>query len=671
MSEQLSQRPPSSVPMNDADANLNNFNWTKGLQSESDWIWSGNLNPVAFPNNLARYFLHIPGVFEQQLNYSTTLIFDEPSFRNGVQISGFVPRVTRELVISFIAQLRRSRYSMTHHAVLGALTARKHGLTNDQISAKWGNLLVSQSHPEAYTRLEHACLRFARCFATDPKTYVDSDYVELREAFGEENAQTYWDETGWLKSIQGARVATALGLAAGKTNQQIQADCRTATAGLSPSISHEDNERKIDAQVVELAFIALQFVALTDVFSTLNIPDEDFLDGVSAQVVPEPVRKVIATILSGTTDGMPVLVPAAVQVPVKEIIAGQVRVEPTLPRGRRIPLVSWEVDPVQGTRDKGLALGGIHVGVYGWSFGSYFPGSLTYALMLHGELARFEAPYSLPLLFNEDEWRNGTQTAGFNRPPIKELAIQKVYHLLRSRYGLEHHTMFFFNATLQFFGVGAFRVPGMTDEQHALALKTAIGKAETMVLKIDNHREAPSGTFSTLQVALLNWIEAVVTSPHAAHNFEGRLRDELTANNQMEIEAGLRRLDTMGVPDPPTAMQRLIDHQIAELAMVAGHMDGLGRFLTIMQLESEVQVDALHLVNGPGNTIQLGLTGAMNNRPSLFDALRYSNVTDAVLTYNELLVNPSVNHRLRDALGADPSAELTISQAFASATSEF
>jgi hypothetical protein len=118
-------------------------------------------------------------------------------------------------------------------------------------------------------------------------------------------------------------------------------------------------------------------------------------------------------------------------------------------------------------------------------------------------------------------------------------------------------------------------------------------------------------------------------------------------------------------------MQRLIDHQIAELAMVAGHMDGLGRFLTIMQLESEVQVDALHLVNGPGNTIQLGLTGAMNNRPSLFDALRYSNVTDAVLTYNELLVNPSVNHRLRDALGADPSAELTISQAFASATSEF
>jgi alkylhydroperoxidase family enzyme len=657
--------------MNDADKNLNNFNWTKGLQSESDWIWSGNLNPVAFPNNLARYFLHIPGVFEQQLNYSTTLIFDEPSFRNGVQISGFVPRVTRELVISFIAQLRRSRYSMTHHAVLGALTARKHGLTDDQISAKWGNLLDSQNHPDAFTRLEQACLKFARCFATDPKTYVDSDYTELRAAFSEENARTYWDETGWLKSIQAARVATALGLAAGKTSQQIQVDCRAATAGLSQAISHEDNERKVNAQVIELAFIALQFVALTGVFSSLNIPDEDFLDGVSAQVVPERVRTVIASILSGTTADMPTLVPAAVQLPVKEIMAGQVRVEPTLPRGRRVPLVSWEVDPEQGTRDKGLALGGIHVGVYGWSFGSYFPGSLTYALMHHGELARYEAPYSLPLLFNEDEWRNGTQTAGFNRPPIKELVIQKIYHILRSRYGLEHHTMFFFNAILQFFGVGAFRVPGMTDEQHALALKTAIGKAETMLLHIDNHREAPSGTFSTLEVALLDWIETFVTAPHAAHKFEGKLRDELTANNQLEIDAGLRRLDTMGVQDPPNAMKRLIDHQISELAMVAGHMDGLGRLLTIMQLESELQVDALHLVNGPGNTIQFALTGAMNNRPSLFDALRFSNVTNGVLTYNELLVNPSVNHRVRDALGADPSAVVAISQASASASSEF
>src|SRR5690242_3859081 len=83
------KRQPCSLPLPDADLSLGNSNWTKGLQAMSDWIWSGNLNPVAFPNNLARYFLQIPGIFEQQLNFSTTLIFDEPSFRNGIQISGF------------------------------------------------------------------------------------------------------------------------------------------------------------------------------------------------------------------------------------------------------------------------------------------------------------------------------------------------------------------------------------------------------------------------------------------------------------------------------------------------------------------------------------------------------------------------------------------------------
>jgi len=69
-------RPASSLPLDDADLSLNNSNYTKGLQAMSDWIWSANLNPYAFPNNLGRYFLQIPGIFEQQLNFSTSLIFD-------------------------------------------------------------------------------------------------------------------------------------------------------------------------------------------------------------------------------------------------------------------------------------------------------------------------------------------------------------------------------------------------------------------------------------------------------------------------------------------------------------------------------------------------------------------------------------------------------------------
>jgi hypothetical protein len=671
VSEQLSHRPPCSVPMNDADKTLDNFNWTKGLQAESDWIWSGNLNPAAFPNNLARYFLHIPGVFEEQLNYSTTLIFDESSFRNGVQVSGYVPRVARELVISLIAQLRRSRYSMTHHAVLGTLTGRKHQLSEPDIASKWRHLLDAEENAAVYTRVERAALKFARCFATDPKSYSDDDYAELRDALAEHNARVYWDDAGWLAQIQAARARFALALASGKNVDDAHAAARAAADRTPRAIPDDQNVRKTNAQVVELAFLAVQFVALTGVFSSLNVPDEEFLPGVFEEVVPKPIRDVIDAILAGTTEGMPSLIPPHVEPPAREIGTGQVYVEPTVPRGTRLPLVSWERDPAQGIRDKGLALGGIHVGVYGWSFGTYFPGSLTYALMHHGELARFEAPYSLPLLFNEDEWRNGTQTAGYNRPPLKELVIQKVYHLTRSRYGLEHHTMFFFNAILQSYGVGAFRHPDLTDEQHARALKAAVSAAEAMVLHLDAHRHAPRGTFSPLQIAILDWVEAFVVAPHTAYTFEPKLRDALTAVNREEIVAGLRRLDRSGSVEDEAAMKRLVDHQIAELAMITGHMDGLGRFLTILQLESETPVAIVQPAVGADNSLELRLTGAMNNRPGLFDALRFCNVPDAVLTYNELLANAAVNKRIREALGRDPAADVRIGATAASPTAEF
>lgn len=671
MIEPLDPRPAPSVPLVDADLRLDNFNWTKGLQSESDWIWSGNLNPVAFPNNLARYFLHIPGVFEQQLNYSTTLIFDEPSFRNGVQISGYVPRVTRELVISLIAQLRRSRYSMTHHAVLGTLTARKHKLSDADIAQKWGHLLEVEQNAAAYTRLEQAALKFARSFATDPKTYTATEYEELRSALSEHNKSVYWEEAGWLAQVHAGRAAFSMALASGRSAEDARVAARAAADAVTHIMPDAENEEKVTAQVVELAFIALQFVALTGVFSSLNISDEDFLRGVFDQVVPKPVRDVIDGILSGTTAGMLALIPTRVDLPTKEIATGQVRVDPAQPRGRRIPLVSWEKEPAQGTRDKGLALGGIHVGVYGWSFGAYFPGSLTYALMHHGELARFEAPYSLPLLFNEDEWRNGTQTAGYNRPPLKELLIQKVYHLNRSRYGLEHHTMFFFNAMLQSCGVGSFRLPGLTDEQHSAGLRKAVAAAEAMILYLDEPRLAPARTYSALQLALLEWVEAFVTAPHTAHTYEQALRNALNDENSEEIAAGVRHLDIAGLDEQGAAKERLVDHQIAELAMMAGHMDGLGRMLTILQLESELPVSIVQPTVGANNSLELQLTGAMNNRPGLFDALRFSFVPDSVLTCNELLVNRRLNQRVRDTLGKAPGALVRVRSEAALETAEF
>ncbi len=671
MTESLRNRPACSLPMNDAAPQLNNYNWTKALQSASDWVWSGNLNPVAFPNNLARYFLHIPGVFEQQLNFSTTLIFDEPSFRNGVQMSGYLPRLARELVISYIAQLRRCRYSMTHHAILGTLTAVKHGLATGDIANKWSYLVEFEQHTDIYTSVELALLRFASKFSTDPKSYTDEDYEELRETLRKHNERVYWEEAGWMERIKAGRRGFALAMARGNTTDQAFTAAHEASKNVSKSMPPEENERKINAQVVELAFLCLQFVALTGVFSSLNIPDEDFLAGVFQEVVPPKVQTVISGILEGTTDGMPSLIPPRIQPPLKEIAAGQVRVDPSMPRCRRIPLISWEIDPAQGTRDKGIAIGAVQVGTYGWSFGTYFPGSLPYVLMHHGELARYEAPYSLPLLFNEDEWRNGTQTAGYNRPPTKELLIQKVYHLIRSRYGAEHHAMFFFNAILQQHGAGAFRLQEMTDAEHSVALNAAMKKAKNMVLNVSFHQAAPPNTYTDLQSALLDWVEAFVIHPHSAHNFEQKLRDELAAENKREIGAGLRILDTGGGLNEDDAMKRLVDHQIAELGMIAGHMDGLGRVPTILQLESESSVNTIEPILGPDNTIAFNSTGAMNSRPGLFDIVHFMQIPDSVLTYNELMLNPAVNQKVREKFSAEPNATIHVSSLVGSKTAEF
>ncbi|MBT8368228.1 MAG: hypothetical protein KJP23_26335, partial [Deltaproteobacteria bacterium] len=170
------ERPPASIPLNGPNLELGNANWVAGLHAKTEWIWSAHLIPQGFENNLGKFFLHIPAVFEEQLDFSTTLIFDEPSFRNGVQMSGFTDRVTRELVISYIAQHRRAWYSMTHHALLGAITARKHGLKDDAIAAKWSHLLEYQSHTQVYTRVERAALRFAEAFSSNPKSYTEADY---------------------------------------------------------------------------------------------------------------------------------------------------------------------------------------------------------------------------------------------------------------------------------------------------------------------------------------------------------------------------------------------------------------------------------------------------------------------------------------------------------------
>src|SRR5262245_27612900 len=223
-------RPAPSIALGGPVLAAGNANWQAGLNAATQWIWSANLIPQPFDNNLGHFLLQIPGAFEQQLPFSTTLIFDEASFRNGGQMSGFVDRVTRELVISYVAQRRRAWYYMTHHALLGALTARKHGLTDAQIADKWSHLLDYRSHPTTYSPVEQVALRFAEACSTNPKSYTDRDYQELRRTLRKDNRRRFPDEGAWLERLRGARLAHARALGRGATPEEARQAATTAAA---------------------------------------------------------------------------------------------------------------------------------------------------------------------------------------------------------------------------------------------------------------------------------------------------------------------------------------------------------------------------------------------------------------------------------------------------------
>jgi hypothetical protein len=682
VSKPLSQqgRPPCSLPLVDADLSLGNANWIKGLQAESDWIWTANLNPVASPSNLGRYLLHIPGVFEQQLNYSTTLIFDEPSFRNGVQMSGFVDRVQRELVISYIAQSRRCWYSMTHHALLGYLTAKKHGLSDATYVDKWTNLLNFRNAGDTYSDVELAILEFAESFGGDPKRYTDAQYAKLRAALLEDSQARYPTEGKWMQQLDAARAARRLALARGEAADESARSAARAAADVGDIMSADLSRRTVDAQVVELAFVCLQFVALTDVLTSLNVPDEDHFAEALEQTVPAAVIAFVNDLCAKGGAGLGELLPARVRPPVEDIVAGKFTVAPAELKARppRLRLQSYELTVQENMLDKGLAVGGIQTGVYGWGFGAHAPGTLAFCLKLHQELARYEAPYSLPLLFNEDEWRNGSQTSGYASRLLKELVHQKVYQSVRSRYELNSHTLFLFMTYSDLYGVGRQPRPEMTQQEQDVARAEASRQAELAALYTLDHESAPPGTFSDLETAALSWVQLVLTQPHNAYREEARLRAELDKDNEYEIAAGVRKLDTTGGIDAVAARRRLVDHQIAELAMIIGHTDGLGRAATILQFETEGSVQIIEgTLNSSTQRIRPTLddgeavpTGYFNDRQGVFQSGREFGVTATVFTMNELLANPALNAQVQQRLDAGETG-FHISASDAEKTGEF
>ena len=680
-------RPPPSVPLQDArlcapasdrprsDSKLPNVNWVRGNEARAEWTWAAQLadNPEAVPNNLGRYLVQIPGVLEKQLDYSTTLIFDTPSFRNGVQISGFVDRVTKELVTNAIAQRRRAWYTMTHHAFLGMQTARRYGTAPDKMAQKMLHL-DAPSTPGIFERHERAALIFANKFATDPQSYSDQDFAEFRAAFGEYNQIVFASVERPFLQLRAAREAGAQALVDAKSANEADARARKAADSVPTTMPKDLLARKINSQFVELCFHGTLFVGLAGVFSALNIPDEGPMDGALQPAYPPEFIKKLNGLLAAGSNGIGEIVPPPVIPPTEAIAAGRVKVGPAPLKGARIPLASYELNP---DRDFGITKGGQSLAAWGWGRGAHQPGSLVHALQHLPDAGREEAFYSLALMFNEDQTRNGVLVAGFVDRVLKELLVQKVYRLSRSRYGLEHHTVFAYDEFLRHYSGGGYRQSGTSDSDARRATERALTECTEKLLYL-HEANKHADKYSPVELAAFAWVDSVILRPHEAYRLEPALRQALKNQDEAEIAAGTRWLDMAGGVTRDDAINRLLDHQIAELAMFVSHMDGIGRAMTMMQLEVEEPVQIIRGRVGPSGGIipeldkdgQVIPTGYFNNRPGFHALMQGVGVDERVMTLNELFANPKLNVEITRRLEAGQKS-VSISGNDAAKTGEF
>jgi alkylhydroperoxidase family enzyme len=668
-------RPPASVPLQDADPKLPNVNWVRGDEARAEWTWAAQLidNPEAVRNNLGKYLVQIPGVFEKQLDYSTSLIFDTHSFRNGVQISGFVDRVTKELVISAIAQRRRVWYTMTHHAFLGMRTASRYGTAPEKMAQKMLHL-DAPSTLGVFDRHERAALILANKFATGPQSYNDQDFAEFRAAFGEYDQKLYASIERPFLQVRAAREARAQALVDDKSANEADTLARRAADGVPTTMPKDLLARKINSQFVELCFLGMQFVAMAGMFSALNIPDEVPMDGSLQPAYPPDFIQKLNGLLAAGSNGIGEIVPPAVIPPTDAIVAGRVKVAPAPLKGARIPLTSYELSP---DRDFGITQGGQSIASWGWGRGAHSPGSLVFALQYLPDAGREEAFYSLALMFNEDQTRNGVLVAGFVDRVLKELLIIKVYRLNRSRYGLEHHTAFAYSEFLRRYGGGGFRRPGMSGANARRATERALKECTEKLLYLHEANKHPE-KYSPVELAAFAWTDEVILRPHEAYRLEPALREALKDQNEAEIAARTRWLDMAGDVTRDEAMKRLIDHQIAELGMFVPHMDGIGRAMTMMQLEAEEPVQIVRGRVGPSGGIvpeldkdgQVLPTGYFNNRPGFHAMMQQIGVDERILTLNELFANPELNAEVMRRLNAG-QASISISGDEAVKTAEF
>lgn len=164
------------------------------------------------PDNLIRTMGCHPQLTLTEIDYINSVAFDTGSFvtipdpsQPNKQVlfpaSGFVDRITKELCISLVSLLNRSRYSITHHTMIGfsTLSSLVEGkdstakakraeqmllcLVNEQCDPTFENQTFEDK--PLYTPLQTASLQLAFKLNYDERSVTDEEIEMLRELYTE------------------------------------------------------------------------------------------------------------------------------------------------------------------------------------------------------------------------------------------------------------------------------------------------------------------------------------------------------------------------------------------------------------------------------------------------------------------------------------------------------
>lgn len=217
-------------------------------------IKTGELTRGGLPNNLVKVMAHCPRFVQLEVEYANSFMFDPVTFVGERQTAGFNDRFLKELVISRISLLNRSRYAVTHHSFVATVLFNDAG-RGEEGHQKLLHLDDPENHRDVYTAREQAVLGYTTKVSNDAHTVTDQDFAELRTVLEAHNRTQ-----GRLNELDDAAMA-----------------------------------RHVDSQIVELTWLIGHSGLLNRWFTVLQVPEEGPLDEADfvtlyEQVVPADIR---------------------------------------------------------------------------------------------------------------------------------------------------------------------------------------------------------------------------------------------------------------------------------------------------------------------------------------------------------------------------------------------